>query len=67
MLSKQLTVSVAEAAEITGMTQHAVRRAIRDGTVPCIKVGRLIRVPRLPLLRLLGAELNITEETGLRA
>jgi excisionase family DNA binding protein len=60
---EQLTISVAEAAVISGLSEHAVRRAVREGTVPCIKIGRLMRIPRLPLLRLLGVETNPNGET----
>jgi excisionase family DNA binding protein len=51
---KPFTVSIAEAARMSGFSQSAVRRAVRDGAIPSIKVGRLIRVPRIPLMRLLG-------------
>ncbi len=64
MKSRPLTLTVAEAAEITGLSQHAVRRGVRDGAVPSLKVGRLIRIPRLPLLRLLGAESAESNDTG---
>jgi excisionase family DNA binding protein len=47
---------VAEAASDLGVSQHFIRKAIDEGVLPAIKVGRLIRIPRLPLLRLLGAE-----------
>lgn len=58
---RPLTVSVAEASELTGFSEHAIRRAVRDEVVPSIKVGRLIRIARLPLLRLLGAETPLEE------
>jgi excisionase family DNA binding protein len=51
-----LTVTIAEAARLTGFSQHAIRRAIRDGTLPSLSVGRLIRIPRIPLLKKLGVD-----------
>jgi excisionase family DNA binding protein len=53
--AERLTLSVAEAALLTGFSQHAIRRAIRDKTLPSLTIGRLVRVPRQPLLALLGA------------
>jgi excisionase family DNA binding protein len=55
-LGERLTFSVAEAALLTGFSQHAIRRAIRDKTIPALRVGRLLRIPRRPLLRLLGID-----------
>jgi excisionase family DNA binding protein len=56
LVREALTLSVAEAARLTGLSEHAVRRAIRDATLPSLSVGRLLRVPRIPLLKLLGAD-----------
>jgi excisionase family DNA binding protein len=60
----KLTLSVAEAAEITGLSQHAIRRGMRDGTIPSLAIGRLMRVPRLPLLRILGVDEAFANEIG---
>lgn len=51
-----LTINVHEAARIAGWSEGAMRRAIAEGTVGALKVGRLLKVPRLPLLRLLGVD-----------
>lgn len=55
-MKRSLTINVAEAAEITGFTQSAIRRALRDGALPSLRVGRLVRIPRIPLLKLLGVD-----------
>jgi excisionase family DNA binding protein len=56
--AEPLTLSVAQAARISGLSQHAIRRAVRDGTIASLFVGRLLRIPRMPLLRLCGVDLN---------
>lgn len=61
-MRQKLTLSVAETSELTGMSPHTIRRGIRERTVPSIKVGRIIRVPLRPLLRLLGDEPAANEE-----
>jgi len=42
---KSRTVSAREAAKIVGLGKDAVYRAIRDGRIPCIQLGRTIRIP----------------------
>lgn len=54
----RLTMSVREAAKLTGLTEGFIRRGIKAGKIPVVTSGRLIRVLRVPLLRLLGVELN---------
>jgi excisionase family DNA binding protein len=59
----KLTLSVAEAASLTGLSQHAIRRGVRDGTIPGLLVGRLVRIPRILLLKRLGAGSEESEIT----
>lgn len=39
-------VSIREAAEIYSCSTDTIRRRISDGTIPAIRVGRLIRIRR---------------------
>lgn len=43
------------AAEITGLSQHFLRRGCQDGTVPHVKSGRVYLVNIPALLHALGA------------
>jgi excisionase family DNA binding protein len=49
-----LTFSVGEAAQLLGVSAKAVRSAVEKGQIEGIRVGRLIRVVRAPLLKQLG-------------
>ena len=51
-----LTISIAEASELTGLSKYALRKAIASGDLPRFGNGRNVRIPRLPLLRMLGIE-----------
>jgi excisionase family DNA binding protein len=53
-----LTLNVREAAELIGTSEAFVRRAVSEGVILSIRVGRLVRIPRVPLLRQLGAEVG---------
>lgn len=52
------TYSVAEAARMLGVAERTLRRAIASGTapVPALRIGRTLRIPKVPLDRLLGLE-----------
>ena len=39
-------LSVHEVAVILGVTEKTVRQLIKTGDLKCIKVGRLIRIPK---------------------
>lgn len=47
-------ISVSQAARLLGVGEAAVRAAVARGEIEGIRVGRLIRVKRTPLLEMLG-------------
>jgi excisionase family DNA binding protein len=47
------TVSVEEAAVLLGVSRSAAYRAARAGQLKTFRLGRKLRVPTAPLLRLL--------------
>jgi excisionase family DNA binding protein len=48
------TYSVPEAGRIVGLGRNASYEAARRGQLPVLRFGRLLRVPRAALERLLG-------------
>jgi excisionase family DNA binding protein len=51
-----LSLSVKEAAALIGCSQRQVRQGVRDGTLPSYTLGKLIRLPRVALLRMHGID-----------
>lgn len=49
------TVTVVEAAALLGVSRNTAYQAVRDGTVPSIRVGRRILVPVHALDQLLSS------------
>lgn len=47
----ELTLTIPEAAEALGISPWLVRRAVRDGTLPHIQIGRRVLIPRKALDR----------------
>ncbi len=56
-------ISADEAFALLGIDRTTGYRAIKEGTfpVPCIRVGRLLKVPTAPLVRMLSGE-PVTDE-----
>ncbi len=52
--SRSAVVTVAEAASIFGIDVRTVTRAIQNGELPALRLGRRVLIPRLPLLACLG-------------
>jgi hypothetical protein len=49
-------LTIERACEVTGLSQYFLRSGCKDGSVPCIKSGRVYMVNIPALLRKLGAE-----------
>ena len=49
------TVTRADVAKLLGVDERTVTRAIVDGQLPSLRVGRRVLIPRVPLLARLGA------------
>ena len=50
------TISVPEAGEMLGIGRNSAYEAARRGDIPTIRIGKLLRVPWIPLQRLLRGE-----------
>lgn len=48
------TMSVREASELLDLDPRTVSKAIEEGTIPAMKIGRRILVLREPLMRMLS-------------
>src|SRR5918994_904 len=48
------TISVAQAAELLGVSRSAAYRAVAAGQLPALRLGRRIHIPTAPLLAMLG-------------
>lgn len=53
--SNETTLSVQEAARVLRIGRNAAYEAVQRGEIPSIRIGRLIRVPRVALDRMLEA------------
>lgn len=47
-------VSIADAANLLGVDVRTVSRAMQNGDLPALRVGRRLLIPRLPFLASLG-------------
>jgi excisionase family DNA binding protein len=56
LLMRDLTVSVEDAAELLNLNRNSAYAAVREGSIPSIRVGRAIRVPTARLRAMLGVE-----------
>ncbi|WP_432277331.1 helix-turn-helix domain-containing protein [Klenkia sesuvii] len=54
--SSSAVVTVAEAADLLGVDVRTVSRAMNNGDLPALRVGRRLLIPRLPLMAYLGVE-----------
>lgn len=66
-LQEPLTMSVPEAGRRIGIGRDAAYQAVRNGEIPVIRIGRLLRVPRIALEKMLSGEtgeINRREAAG---
>lgn len=52
------TISVEQAAKILGVSRGLAYQAVRWGQLPALRIGRRLRVPTAPLLRLIDSHLQ---------
>lgn len=57
-ISRAAVVTVAEAAAVFGVDVRTVTRAIENGELPALRLGRRVLIPRLPLLTALGVRVD---------
>jgi excisionase family DNA binding protein len=57
-ISRAAVVTVAEAAAVFGVDVRTVTRAIENGELPALRLGRRVLIPRLPLLAALGVSVD---------
>lgn len=65
--SRAAVVTIAQAAAVLGIDARTVTRAIRNGDLPALRLGRRLLIPRLPLLAFLGASTDAAEGGGSKA
>lgn len=56
MSTDRPTLSVAETATLLGISRWLVQQAVHDGSLPSVRVGRRILIPRSRLLAWLEGE-----------
>ena len=62
--STKATVTAVDAAELLGVDRRTVSRGIADGTIPSIRVGRRVLIPRVRLLHLLTGQPEPVEQAA---
>ncbi len=55
-LMEELTVTVDEAAALLGMSRNGCYNAVREGSLPSVRIGRAIRIPTIKLRAMLGID-----------
>lgn len=63
-MSETLTMSVPEAGKLLGIGTSTAFRLAKDGTIPTLRLGRKIRVPKTALDKMLANAGNQTAVAG---
>ena len=53
---ERLTYDVGTAAKLMGLSRNAMYQAVRQGQIPCLKVGKRLLIPKVQFLRLLQGD-----------
>lgn len=61
--SRSAVVTLAQAATVLGVDVRTVSRAVQNGDLPAVRLGRRLLIPRLPLLARLGASDGLDSST----
>ncbi len=56
--SRSAVLTVAQAASVFGVDARTVTRAIENGELPAVRLGRRVLIPRVPLLAALGVTVD---------
>ena len=51
-----LTLSIPEAAKVLGISRYLAYEAARRGDIPILQIGKLRRVPRVQLMRMIEGD-----------
>ncbi len=57
-IRRAAVVTVAQAASVFGVDLRTVSRAIENGELPALRLGRRVLIPRLPPLAALGVSVD---------
>ena len=57
---KTLVMTVPQAGRLLGLSRNAAYEAARNGDIPVIRIGRLLKVPRLAFEKMLDVEMGGT-------
>jgi excisionase family DNA binding protein len=60
--SRSAVVTLTQAASVFGVDVRTVTRAIENGDLPALRLGRRVLIPRLPLLAALGVRVDTASE-----
>ena len=52
-MDQALTLSIPEAAKVLGISRYSAYEAARRGDIPILQIGKLRRVPRAQLMRMI--------------
>lgn len=66
-LADRPTLSVAQTADLLGISRWLVQQAVRDGSLPSVRVGRRILIPRARLDAWLQGSTSVTSDTATQA